>query len=111
MKVPTPYALILQAIKANPGTGQTVQLVKLVLSLWNAEAAYSVRECIFSLDDDLHQLSLKVIHHFFLVGEDEELQMVGAEVYKMYPTFWEEGYAGHLGKEAYRDKLRGSRQA
>ena len=45
----TPYAEALQWIKLHLGTGSSLGLAKLVLSLWNDSCGFSYRECVRSI--------------------------------------------------------------
>lgn len=98
MTLPTPYHEALHWIQRHPGTSSTVALAKLVLSLWNSEAAFSFRECVSSLDLDRSELALRMAIHFVRNGEDRALQEVGDAVYQLMPHLWEVGCAGDRAK-------------
>jgi hypothetical protein len=98
-----PYKPALSWIRSNSGTGSTIGLVKLILSLWNDDAAFSFRECVRSFDDIRSAWALKIIAHFLKHGEDRFLRDAGKEVYELYPYIWDEGYAG---SEAKREKIK-----
>lgn len=98
-----PYKPALGWIRTNSTTGSAIGLVKLIMSLWNDDAAFSFRECVRSVDDIRSAWALKVIEHFLKYGEDRFLCEAGEEVYKLYPYIWDEGYAG---SEAKREKVR-----
>ena len=93
-----PYEPALGWIRKNPTTGSGVGLAKLILSLWNDDAAYSLRECCSSFDDIRQAWASKIITHFIQHGEDDFLVAAGKEVYRLCPTIWDIGYAGTEGK-------------
>lgn len=95
-----PYTPALEWIRKDPGTGSATGLAKLILSLWNDEAAYSLRECCSSYDDIRTAWTLKIVAHFLKHGEDKFLVDAGDEVYKLCPYLWDVGYAGTEGKRA-----------
>jgi hypothetical protein len=97
-----PYTPAVEWIKKNPGTGATVGLVKLILSLWNDDAAYSLRECAWDFDDIRSAWALKIVAHFLKNGEDHFLSDAGKQVHDLYPQLWEQGYAGSQGKREWR---------
>lgn len=98
MKFPTPYHEALHWIQLNPGTGSSAGLAKLVLSLWNSEAAFSFRECMSNLDQDRSELALRMAIHFVRHGEDMALVEVGHAVCELMPRLWELGSAGDRAK-------------
>jgi hypothetical protein len=75
-------------------------LAKRILSLWNDEAAYSLRGCCSSFDDIRTAWALKIVAHFLEHGEDKFLDEAGKAVYKLCPYLWDVGYAGAEGKRA-----------
>ena len=93
-KQENPYKPALGWIRTNSTTGSAIGLVKLILSLWNDDAAFSFRECVRSFDDIRSAWALKIIAHFLKHGEDRFLRDAGKEVYELYPYIWDEGYAG-----------------
>ena len=98
-----PYQPALRWIRTNSTTGSAIGLVKLIMSLWNDDAAFSFRECVRNFDDIRSAWALKIIDHFLKHGEDRFLCEAGEEVYKWYPYIWDEGYAG---SEAKREMVR-----
>lgn len=100
-----PYGQAVQFIRLNPGTGGTNGLSKLILSLWNEEAAYSLRECLRSLDDERTVWAQKIITHFIKHGEDEYLVLAGHEVNRLNERLWDIGYAGNEAKDRKRREL------
>ena len=101
----SPYQEALAWIDRHPGTGSTISLVKLVLSLWNAERGFSFRECIHSLDEDRTALALRMVTHFAARGEDSELVAAGHQLCRDYPHLWEIAEAGDAAKEKRRAAL------
>ncbi len=98
-----PYEPALAWIRKDPTTGSASGLAKLILSLWNDDAAFSFRECVRSFDDIRAAWALKMIDHFLQNGEDRLLQAAGKEVAKLCPSLWKLGYAG---TEAKHEMLR-----
>lgn len=92
------YQQILKVIQDNPGTGGTIRLAKLTLSLWNDDCCYAASECLAGLDSRNSLLAVKALSHYAAVGEDEELRQVGHKVYTLYPHLWEVGQAGTKAK-------------
>jgi hypothetical protein len=99
-----PYEPALAWIEKHQGTGSAVGLSKLILSLWNEEAAFSFRECVSSFDDIRSAWALKIISHFLKHGEDEFLAEAGQAVHDRYPALWDKGYAGTEGKRAWEEE-------
>lgn len=99
----TPYAEALEWIQSHPGTGSSVGLAKLILSLWNDDCGFSYRECIRALDPKRNELAVRVIHHFHAVGENQELIRIGHEVCDSYPKLWE---ISEIANEAKREHWR-----
>lgn len=98
-----PYREALKWIERHPGTGSANGLTKLILSLWNDEAAFSFRECVRSFDGTRMNLALRIIERFLARGEDAELVEVGGRVCQLAPGIWEVGMAGY---EAKNDVMR-----
>jgi hypothetical protein len=96
-----PYSQALKWIEENPGCGSTIGLGKLILSLWNPDMAYSLRECTQALDEDLRNLALKIISYFLQNGEDRDLYAAGERVYALYPLLWAQGIAGYHAKRDF----------
>jgi hypothetical protein len=88
-----PYREALQWIQQNPGTGGSVSMAKLILSLWNSDCGYSFRECIGSLDSELTAVALRMVQHFAQHGEDRELVEVGHIICERYPRLWDAAMA------------------
>ena len=101
----SPYQEALAWIDRHPGTGSTISLVKLVLSLWNAECGFSFRECIHNLDADRTELALRRVTHFAARGEVAELVAAGHRLCGDYPHLWEIAEAGDAAKEKRRAAL------
>jgi SLT domain-containing protein len=96
-----PYEPAVEWIQRHNGTGSAAGLAKLILSLWNDDAAFSFRECTRNLDDIRSALALNIIKHFLGHGEDLFLVDAGKQVYGLYPHLWEKGYAGSEGKREW----------
>ena len=105
-----PYEPALVWIRKDPTTGSATGLAKLILSLWNDDAAYSLRECCYSFDDIREAWALKMVAHFFKHGEDDFLVDAGKEVYRLCPFLWDVGYAGTEGKRAAIAKIQRDRE-
>jgi hypothetical protein len=88
-----PYREALQWIQQHPGTGSSVSMAKLVLSLWNSDCGYSFRECIGNLNGDLTAVALRMVQHFAQYGEDSELVDVGHIICERFPRLWDAGMA------------------
>lgn len=106
----SPYARALQFMEQHPGCGGTRSLAKLLLSLWNGDAAFSFRECIDNLDDERTQLALACVIRFAQRGEDQELVEVGYRVHELYPRVWELGVAALEARHAVRAKWDAERE-
>lgn len=106
----SPYARALKFIEQHPGCGSTRSLAKLLLSLWNGDAAFSFRECIDNLDDQRTTLALACVTYFAANGEDGELVAVGYRVHELYPRLWDLGYAATEAKQALRAKWDAERE-
>lgn len=100
----TPYDEALHWIQQHPGTGSAVNLGKLVLSLWNSEAAFSFRECASGLDQERTELALRIVTHFVRHGEDKDLVDVGHTINELMPRLWELGSAGDKAKWELRQR-------
>jgi len=81
----TPYQEAMLLIRRHPESDDALGLAKLVLSLWNAEYSFAFRECITGLDDLPTAIAVRVVGQFARLGEDLELQEIGAELCEMYP--------------------------
>lgn len=88
-----PYREALEWIQRHPGTGSSVSMAKLILSLWNTDCGFSFRECVGNLDDDLARLALRMVQHFAQHGEDSELVEVGHLICERFPRLWDAGMA------------------
>jgi SLT domain-containing protein len=106
MDMENPYEQALVWIRRHGDTGSAVGLAKLILSLWNDDAAYSFRECVNPFDDVRNAWALKVIAHFLKHGEDKFLVDAGKEVCDLYPGLWEKGYAGSEAKRTWEKERR-----
>jgi hypothetical protein len=89
-----PYEPALVWIRKDPTTGSATGLAKLILSLWNDDAAFSFRECVRSFYDIRAAWALKIIDHFLKHGEDRLLQAAGKEVSELCPPLWKLGFVG-----------------
>lgn len=98
----SPYQQALKWLDEHPTTGSACSLAKLILSLWNGDAAFSFRDCISNLDKERTRLAIAMVTHFAEHGEDEELVGVGHQVLKRYPDLWELGMAGSEAQRALR---------
>lgn len=99
----TAYTKAIEFIRQHPATGSAVGMAKLLLSLYNDEAAFSYRECVSNFDSERLRLAMDVIEHFNHVGETKELVSIGSELCDRYPSLWEMGYAGTVAKIKVRD--------
>lgn len=100
----TPYDDALEHIRQHPGTGSAAGLGKLILSLFNADMAFSYRECIAQLDSRNTSIAQDMIHRFTTEGETEALRVAGREVVDLMPRLWQLGEAADAAKEALRRK-------
>jgi hypothetical protein len=100
----TPYFEALTFIRQHPGTGGTLGLSKLLLSLWNDECGYSYRECVHALDSHNSELAISIIRHFNAVGEDRELIEIGHEIIRTYPRLWDITEAQIEARRALEDR-------
>jgi len=96
----SPYQDALDWIRRHPGTASASSLAKLILSLWNADCGFSLRECIGNLDDERTALALRMVTHFAAAGEDAGLVAAGHAVCRDYPSLWERGQAGDRAERA-----------
>lgn len=104
----SPYMEAWEWIDRNPGTGSGQSLAKLLLSLWNASNAFSLRECIENLDEPRRKLALCVISHFAEHGETRELVELGYKVCDAWPRLYD---LGQRAWDAKRDLLEKWREA
>lgn len=95
------YRQILTVIRDHPGTGGTIRLAKLTLSLWNDDCCFAASECLAGLDARNSQLAVMALSRYASDGEDEELRAVGHEVYALYPHLWDIGKAGSAAKREW----------
>jgi hypothetical protein len=102
----SPYVEAWRWIERHPGTGSARSFAKLLLSLWNQEAAFAFRECVDNLDAERLQLALRVAIHFANYGEDEELRTIGYQVCELYPRLWQLGEAATRAKIDLQEKWR-----
>jgi hypothetical protein len=98
----TPYAEALEWIRLHPGTGSSLGLAKLILSLWNDDYGFSYRECIRAFDPEHDKLAVRIIQHFHQVGENQELIQIGHEICDGYPHLWEISEIANKAKYEYR---------
>ena len=94
----TPYQEAVELIDRHPGTGSSTGLAKLLLSLWNADCAFSFRECVSSFDADRSDLALRIVRHFLTHGEDVGLLRAGEHVLKARTDLWDLGLTGTTAK-------------
>lgn len=94
----TAYTKAWEYIRRHETSGASVQMAKFILSLYNDENAFSLRECTRTIDEEGDRIIVDLVKHFLDVGEDKELVDVGSKIVKFYPRLTEIGYAGHLGK-------------
>jgi hypothetical protein len=94
----TPYQEAVELIDRHPGTGSSTGLAKLILSLWNADCAFSFRECVGSFDADRSDLALRIVGHFLTHGEDASLLRAGEIVFKTRPDLWDLGLTATTAK-------------
>lgn len=95
-----PYAPAVAWIREASTTGSGIGLAKLILSLWNDDAAFSFRECTRSFDPTRASWALRIVAHFLAAGEDAFLREAGRQVCDICPRVWDEGYAGSEAKRA-----------
>lgn len=84
----------------HPGTGGSVALGKMILSLYNDENCFAFRECVDGRDCEITQVCLDMAACYAQRGEDEALRAAGRLACETYPHLPEIGYAGHLAKRA-----------
>jgi hypothetical protein len=92
----SPYPEALTWIRRHPGTAGARGLAKLVLSLWNDECAFSLRECLSGLDAERTALALRLVSHFAEHGEERELIEMGHAVCRDLPN------SGRSGRQPIR---------
>lgn len=85
----TPYDEAFSFIERNSGTGGARGLSKLILSLWNDNCCFSLRECIDSLDGKNTDIAVRMVAHFAVHGEDSQLVEIGHKVCELYPRLWD----------------------
>lgn len=94
----TAYANAWKYLSKHETSGSSIQMAKFVLSLYNEENAFSLRECTRTIDEEGDRIIIDLVAHFLNVGEDRELVDIGAKIEKLYPHLIKIGYAGHLAK-------------
>lgn len=100
----SPYREALEFIRQHQFSGSAATLAKLVLSLWNSDAAFSFRECVSNLDEARTAIALRCVAHFAKHGEDGELVEVGYAVHDLFPRLWELGAEATEAKSKLRQK-------
>lgn len=100
----TPYGQAWDLIQKYGDSGGATGLKKLLLSLFDPDQAFGIRECTVSFDSKLQELAIKVITHFFSVGEDEELRNIGRHIIKENRRLYEIGMAGEKVKFQYANE-------
>lgn len=104
MNTRSPYHEALEFIRQNQYCGSAANMAKLVLSLWNSDAAFSFRECVNNFDDTRAALALRMVQHFTKHGEDSELVEVGYTVHDLFPRLWELGAEATEAKQKLRQR-------
>lgn len=94
----TPYGRACQMLTRHPGTSGSLALAKAVLSLYNDENCYSIRECLDGRDADITRVIVEMVGYYAQRGENQALRDAGELVCQFYPLLLEIGYAGHLAK-------------
>ena len=83
-----PYRLIEEWCSKNPGTGATLGLMRLVLSLYNGRAfSFSIPVCIWSLDRARLEWAKAIILDYFERGENDELLDLARKFVPMIEPF------------------------
>lgn len=83
-----PYRLIEEWCSKNPGTGATLGLMRLVLSLYNGRAfSFSIPVCIWSLDGARLEWAKAIILDYFERGENDELLELARKFAPMIEPF------------------------
>lgn len=84
------YRLIEEWCAKNPGTGSTLGLMRLVLSLYNGRAfSFSIPVCIWNLDGARLEWAKAIILDYFERGEtDELLELASKFAPKIEPFEW-----------------------
>ena len=104
----SPYMEAWEWIDEHRGTGSADCIAKLMLSLWNSSNAFSLRECIDTLDEQRQQLVLRVVTHFASHGETRELVELGYKVCEACPRLYELGQRAWDAKRELVEKWRKS---
>lgn len=58
-----PYHEALKFIQEHPGTDSAAGMAKLILSLYNANHAFGIGECLWSFDGERLDLSVRMVRH------------------------------------------------
>lgn len=87
----SPFTQALALIKDAPDDGNATALAKLILSLYSDRCAFSVRECLGSLEAVPRQLAQQMLESFS--DEPQLLEETGKTVIMLYPALWDIGCA------------------
>lgn len=87
----SPFTQALAYIKEAPDDGNATALAKLILSLYSDRCAFSVRECLGSLEPAPHRLAQQMLESFS--QEPQLLEETGKTVILLYPALWDIGCA------------------
>lgn len=99
-----PYLRAAEMMKRHPTTSGSYALAKAILSLYNDENCYSIRECLDGRDSDITRVIVEMVAYYAGRGEDQSLRDAGEAVCEFYPHLLEIGYAGHLAKISAGEK-------
>lgn len=83
-------------------------LAKLVLSIAEPDAAFSVRECTTHLDSERMNIACRLIEYFRQHGHDQHVTANAWEIRQIYPGLFEMGIAAskagqdHYSRYPYR---------
>lgn len=99
-----PYLAGLHLLKQHPGTSSQKCLAKCILSLYNANHAFSISEILAPLDSRYAKAVLDMVHAYADRGATEELNHAGEYVVAHFPNLVELSNAMSEARSAVRAK-------
>jgi len=94
----TPYKDAINFIHRYPGTGSSIGMAKLILSIYNPIHSFGFADCVRSFDKEGCKLAEHIVTLYMVNGEDDELREVGYEIYKKFPSLVELSNAADKAK-------------
>lgn len=97
-------------IDQHPGTGSSLGMAKLILSLYNGrDFPFAFADCVRTFDGPRSDLAGRLAMEYAQFGETQELRVVGRNLHEKYPHLWELGAVAVEAMDDLRDKWRRER--